>query len=136
MYIEENKDILKGIVFTEFLDLVDDRFGWEVTESIIEKSKSNLSTGGAYTSIGTYPYSEIFILITNLSLHAKVSISKLMKAFGQHLFKRFATNYAVFFENIEDTFTFLKSVDNHIHVEVKKLYPEAEFFKVKIIQIS
>ena len=34
-------------------------------------------------------------------------------------------NYPVFFEH-KNSFEFLKTIDSHIHVEVKKLYPDAE----------
>lgn len=46
---------MKGIIFTEFLDMVDEQFGFEVTEHIIEKAKHQLSTGGSYSAVGTYP---------------------------------------------------------------------------------
>lgn len=120
---------MKGIVFTEFLDMVDDKFGFEVTEHIIEKSKEQLSTGGAYTAVGTYPHDEIIALVIALSQQSHIPIPTLVEVFGEHLLNQFAKNYAGFFENANDTFSFLKSIDNHIHVEVKKLYPDAELPK-------
>ena len=54
---------MKGIVFTEFLDMVEERFGYEVVDQIISESK--LSTDGIYTSVGTYPHSEIVKLLMN-----------------------------------------------------------------------
>lgn len=120
---------MKGIVFTEFLEMVDDKFGFEVTEHIIEKSKSKLSTGGTYTAVGTYPHDEIIALVIALSQQSHIPVSKLVEVFGEHLLSIFAKNYTVFFSSVQDTFSFLKSIDNHIHVEVKKLYPDAELPK-------
>lgn len=120
---------MKGIVFTEFLDMVDDRFGFEVSEQIIEQSKKSLSTGGAYSSIGTYSHNEMFALVGSLSKHLHVPVNKLVHVFGEHLLGQFAKKYGVFFDEAKDTFTFLKSIDNHIHIEVKKLYPDAELPK-------
>ena len=40
---------MKGIVFTEFLDLVEEKFGLEMVDTIIEQS--NLDSGGVYTPI-------------------------------------------------------------------------------------
>ena len=48
---------MKGIVFTEFLDLVEERFGLEMVDAIISQSK--LESKGVYTSIGTYSFSEL-----------------------------------------------------------------------------
>lgn len=120
---------MKGIVFTEFLDMVDDKFGFEVTEHIIEKSKDQLSTGGAYSAVGTYSHAEIIALVSSLSQQSHIPIGHLVEVFGEHLLNQFAKKYSVFFSSAEDTFSFLKSIDNHIHVEVKKLYPDAELPK-------
>ena len=42
---------MKGLVFTEFLELVDEQFSFETCEQIIEMS--DLPSGGIYTSVGT-----------------------------------------------------------------------------------
>jgi hypothetical protein len=114
---------MKGIVFTEFLDMVEKEFGYEVVDHIIEESK--LDSGGVYTSIGTYPHSEIVQLLMNLSSKVLVKPTLLLKAFGKYLFETFAKSYPQFFSAVDNAFDFLKSIDNHIHVEVLKLYPDA-----------
>lgn len=38
---------MKGLVFVEFVEFVEDRFSLETVDRIIEKS--SLATGGAYT---------------------------------------------------------------------------------------
>jgi len=43
---------MKGIVFAEFLDLVEDKFSIEMAERIIDEC--DLPSKGAYTTIGTY----------------------------------------------------------------------------------
>jgi hypothetical protein len=117
---------MKGIVFAEFLEMVEDKFGFDITDDIIEASKGELSTKGAYTSIGTYPHTEMIALVKNLSIATKIPVPKLIHVFGAHLLNQFAKHYPSFFESANNTFTFLKSIDNHIHVEVLKLYPDAE----------
>jgi len=42
---------MKGIVFTEFLDLVEEKFGMEMVDKII--TQSELESEGAYTAVGT-----------------------------------------------------------------------------------
>lgn len=115
---------MKGIVFTEFIELVENAFGLEVADQIIESSQ--LSTGGAYTKVGTYDHHELLRLVSNLSLQANVPVPELVNTFGQHLFKKFAVDYPVFFERAKGTFDLLESVQDVIHVEVRKLYPDAE----------
>jgi len=56
---------MKGIVFTEFLEMVEETFGLETVDYIIYKSE--LKSEGIYTSVGTYDFFEMLILISNLS---------------------------------------------------------------------
>lgn len=114
---------MKGIVFTEFLEMVEDRFGYEVVDHILSESK--LSTEGVYTAVGTYPHSEIVQLLMNLSDKVEVAPTVLLKAFGIYLFDTFLKGYPQFFTAVDNAFDFLHSIDNHIHVEVLKLYPDA-----------
>jgi hypothetical protein len=114
---------MKGIVFTEFLDMVEHEFGYEVVDHIIESSE--LDSDGVYTSVGTYPHSEIVQLLMNLSSKVSVEPELLLNAFGKYLFDTFLKGYPQFFSSVDNAFDFLKSIDNHIHVEVLKLYPDA-----------
>ena len=114
---------MKGIVFTEFLEMVESKFGYEMVDHIIEESK--LESNGIYTSVGTYHHSEIVQLLTNLSSKAEADPMVLLKAFGEYLFDTFLRTYPQFFAAEDNAFDFLKSIDSHIHVEVQKLYPDA-----------
>lgn len=120
---------MKGVVFTEFLDMVEDKFGYEVVDEIIESS--DLPHNGAYTSIGTYPHEEIVTLVVNLSKTTKIDVPTLLHTFGFHLFGQFSKGYPSFFEKTTDAFNFLESIEDYIHVEVKKLYPDAELPRFK-----
>jgi hypothetical protein len=115
---------MKGVVFTEFLEMVTARFGDVVADWIIDESV--LPSGGAYTSVGTYDYVELLTLVTKLSAISKIPVPDLVHAYGTHLFGRFAAGYPVFFKNGHGAFPFLLSVHSFIHVEVRKLYPDAE----------
>ncbi|MDC0359052.1 heme NO-binding domain-containing protein [Oligoflexia bacterium] len=118
---------MKGIVFTEFLDMVEEKFSEKILEEIIEQS--DLSTDGAYTSIGTYDHHELVQLVVALSQQSQIPVPTLVHTFGEHLFGRFATLFPRFFEGVESTFAFLEQIDQVVHVEVLKLYPEAELPK-------
>jgi len=114
---------MKGIVFTEFLDMVEAKFGYSMVDDLIESSE--LSSNGVYTAVGTYHHSEIVALLTNLSEKSKIAPGVLLKSFGEYLFDTFLKQYPQFFAAHSDAFGFLESIDSHIHVEVLKLYPEA-----------
>lgn len=115
---------MKGIVFTEFIEMVEAKFGYEVVDEIL--SDPELPSGGAYTAIGTYSHHEMIVLVMALSKKTNTPLPALLYAFGRHLFHTFVKAYGQFFEHTSDAFSFLESIENHIHVEVKKLYPDAE----------
>ena len=125
---------MKGIVFTEFLDMVEAQYGYEMVDYILEES--NLESNGIYTSVGTYHHGEIVQLLTNLSVKSKEDAMKLLRSFGEYLFETFLKTYPQFFDAENNALDFLKSIDSHIHVEVQKLYPDATLPKFETIEIE
>lgn len=103
--------------------MVEKEHGYEMVDNIINENE--LPSGGSYTSIGTYSHSEMISLLTSLSNKTATEIDTLLHAFGKYIFDTFLTAYPGFFEPINHGFDFLQSIDQHIHVEVKKLYPDA-----------
>lgn len=116
---------MKGVIFTEFLSMVEDAHGLDMVDTIIDNSDLPHS-GGAYTAVGTYPHTEIVSLVINLSKETGVEVSELLKAYGRHLFHRLADLYPAFVNNTNAPLDFLEQVETYIHVEVRKLYPDAE----------
>lgn len=114
---------MKGIVFTEFLELVENNFGLEVVDQIIEGC--DLETGGIYTSVGTYSHKDMFKMVGKLSELKGVPVKDLLEIFGEYFFGTLSRDYPQFM-NQENIFEFLKSIDDYIHPEVLKLYPQAE----------
>ncbi len=123
---------MKGIVFTEFLDMVEEKFGYEMVDHIVTESK--LESNGIYTAIGTYHHAEIVQLLTNLSERTEIDPGVLLRAFGEYLFDTFLRAYPQFFAAETNALSFLESIDRHIHVEVQKLYPEATLPKFETQQ--
>ncbi len=115
---------MKGIVFTEFLDMVDDTFGSVVTDAILNDTKP--PSGGAYTAVGTYPCEEMVALVRTLEHQTGARMPELLKTYGRHLFGRFVVRYPELFTGYQDSFSMLENIDATIHMEVRKLYPDAE----------
>lgn len=115
---------MKGIVFTEFLELVEDKFGLDMVDKIIDAS--NLDSDGVYTSIGTYQFSEMLQLLQNLSKNTKISIDDLLLVYAEHFFGVIEISYPGLLATYKDPIEMLSSIENHIHVEVRKIYPDAE----------
>lgn len=125
---------MKGIVFTEFLEMVEDNFSPEVADGII--ADADLPGGGAYTAVGTYPHAEMGKLVIALSKRTGVNVPDLLKAYGRHLFGRFLAGYPQFFMGVKTSFEFLKTIEGVVHVEVRKLYPDAELPSFETVEIA
>ncbi|MEL6671825.1 MAG: heme NO-binding domain-containing protein [Bacteroidota bacterium] len=123
---------MKGVIFTEFLEMVEGEFGFEIADKIVQEAE--LASGGVYTALGTYDHQEMVSMVVNLSQATEISVPKLLHAFGEHAFGQFSKSYGVFFEKATGTIDFLSRLENYIHVEVLKLYPDAELPRFEIHQ--
>ncbi|CAH1194109.1 HNOB domain-containing protein [Candidatus Nitrotoga sp. BS] len=120
---------MKGVVFTEFMEMVESRMGLDMLDRII--TEAELPNDGAYTSVGTYDHAEMVRLVTALSNATGLSTPQLIFIFGEQLFQRFSVSYPVLFSDVQNAFDFLSRIDGVIHVEVRKLYPDAELPKLE-----
>ncbi len=115
---------MRGIIFTEFLDFAEEQFGMSLVQSVLDKLLLNSS--GAYTAVGNYPYKELeTVLVAVVEEAGSISLNDALFAFGKWLAASFQNKYAQFFDGHSDAITFLSTIDEHIHTEVRKLYPDA-----------
>jgi hypothetical protein len=124
---------MKGIIFTGFLEMIEQKFGYELVDKML--TENDLESKGVYTSIGTYNYSEMVQLIVDLSARTEIAIPILLKEYGKYFFDVLYNSYPHFFKTVPSAFVFLESIENHIHIEVKKIYPKVELptFETKMI---
>lgn len=115
---------MKGTIFVELVKMAEDAFGEKTVDDVLDKA--DLDNGGAFTTVGNYPCSELIKIVTAFSEHSGIAPAELQRMFGHWLMKHFAVEYSEFFEGKKSAFGMLESVDGEIHVEVKKLYPDAE----------
>ncbi|MEH6680474.1 MAG: heme NO-binding domain-containing protein [Sediminicola sp.] len=122
---------MKGIVFTEFLEMVEGRFGLETVDSIIEAS--DLPSEGVYTSVGTYDFNEMVQLLKSLNESTNIPIDDLLYTFGHYLFASLGKAHPDVIKSYTSPIGLLYSIEDHIHVHVQKLYPDAELPTFKIL---
>lgn len=122
---------MKGIVFTEFLEMVENRFSADMVDDIL--TDAVLPSQGVYTAVGTYDHAELVTLVKALADRSSMPVSDLIRAFGYHLFGRFEANYPGFFQGVPDALTFLSGIEDIIHAEVLKLYPDAQVPRFDVI---
>lgn len=122
---------MKGIVYIKFSEMVEEKFGPNVLDDIIEMS--DLPSQGIYTASGYYDHTEIVKLTMSLSKVSKMPPGDLLFAFGDYLFSdlyRMRPELAAF---AKTSFDLISSIDSVIHPEVLKLYPDAQLPKFETI---
>jgi len=114
---------MKGIVFVKFNEFIEELWGDEFWEHMLDEAP--LESEGAYTSVGNYADQELVELILVAMKHKGLTMVQAQNAFGEWLFKELYSMAPPDAHDFKDTFEFLHGVQNVIHVEVKKLNPDA-----------
>ncbi|WP_317043147.1 heme NO-binding domain-containing protein [Polaribacter tangerinus] len=125
---------MKGIIFREFLESIELNYSLSVLDTVI--SKANLPSGAAYTTVGTYSFSEMLLLLNSLSSTTGKSIDDLLLSFGHHFFGVVKRDYSSLLKSYKNALDMISSVESHIHIEVRKIYPDAELPHFKILESS
>ncbi len=115
---------MRGLVFTEFLDFVDQTAGPEMVEDMI--AACDLASGGAYTTVGNYPHDEFLTMLAFLHRATGQNVSEMVMGFGENLFGPLIACHPKILHNGVGLLDFLESIETHIHHEVRKLNPAAE----------
>lgn len=111
---------MKGIIFTTFNDMVEQKIGIGIWDQILTTVKPQ--SEGIYISVEDFPDDELFSMLKELSVITGSPVLELLKAFGHYLFHTLALRHPVFTESEPDLLSFLKSIETVIHKEVNKLY--------------
>ncbi len=115
---------MKGIVFVELIRMAESVMGEEAVDDILDKV--DLESDGAFSAVGNYPCRELLKIVDAVGVELGAPSEVLHRQFGHWMFGRFVDGYPVFFEGKKDGFDMLESIENEVHVEVRKLYPDVE----------
>lgn len=112
---------MKGIVFNLLEEVVTAEHGEDVWDDLVEGS----AVSGAYTAVGTYPDEELFSLVTTASAALQTPADDVVRWFGRNAMPLLVERYPVFFEGHDSTRSFVLTLNDVIHPEVRKLFPGA-----------
>ena len=109
---------MKGVVFNLLAETVSNAHGEEAWDGLLAAA----GLDGAYTSLGSYPDEQMFSLVAVAAEVLGISRNEVLRWFGRSAMPMLATRYGVFFEGHRSARSFLFSVNDIIHPEVRKLY--------------
>jgi hypothetical protein len=118
----DGSDRIKGIIFNLLEQVVVDEHGDDAWDDTLERA----GVGGAYTAVGSYSDAEFLQLLAALPTADDVPSEPQLRWFGAKAFPLLAQRYPAFFVGHDSTVPFLLTLNDIIHPEVRKLYPDAD----------
>lgn len=123
---------MNGLLFTEFMEMVETTWSFDMVDTLIDRSQ--ISSGGIYTAVGSYPQEEMLALINALADATETPTDQIERDFGQYLFRRFTLEYPHYFIGIRDCFQFLARIDEIAQIIVRKHFPDTDPPKIIVEQ--
>lgn len=113
---------MKGIIFNVAEKAVVELLGFEAWEDLLDDA----GVDGDYTALGTYPDEELIALVVAAAEKTGHDPSDVQRLIGRHALPHLVASVEEFIDREAHVFDFLASIHTIIHVEVKKLDPNAK----------
>jgi predicted hydrocarbon binding protein len=113
---------LKGIVFNLLEEVVTRDYSADTWDDLLEAA----SVDGSYTSLGSYPDEDLSKLVTAASSALQQSPEDVIRWFGRRAVPLLADKYPRLFQPHTSTRSFILTLNEIIHPEVRKIYPGAD----------
>ena len=113
---------MKGIIFNVVQQVVTDAHGEDTWDALLDAA----GLDGAYTSLGSYPDEHLFRLVAAAASALGQPPDQILRQLGEGAIPVLAEKYPIFFADHTSTRTFLLTLNDVIHKEVCKLYPDAQ----------
>jgi hypothetical protein len=123
---------MKGTVFVALNDYVERQYGIAEWNGLLAEVAP--ASNGIYTSLLNYDDKEFCDLLRALCVRVSVSSEYFLRDFGIFLFDVLNRKYPIFTDIQAGLMDFLAAVEGVVHVEVKKLFPEAYLPSLKVIR--
>lgn len=115
---------MKGIIFNLLEQFVSENWGDKVYEEIL--NECSLETKGPFVGPGSYPDSDLMAIVSKGVEKSGIALPELLRKFGRFCIPILAEKFPDFVTPYKHPRDFLKTVDNIIHLEVKKLWEDAK----------
>lgn len=112
---------MKGVIFNLLEDAIARAHGHAAWDGLLTMA----GLEGAYTSLGSYPDSEIVRLVDAAATALGQSPADVLRWFGRSAIPLLSERYEPYFASHQNAKSFVASVNAIIHPEVRKLYAGA-----------
>ena len=113
---------MKGIVFNLLEEVVTREYSADTWDDLLDAASLN----GSYTSLGSYPDEDLSKLVMAASSALQQPPADVIRWFGRSAVPLLAEKYPGFFRPHTSTRSFVLTLNEIIHPEVRKIYPGAD----------
>lgn len=118
-----------GVVYTSFIEMVEERFSPDVADDLLENPQ--LKYDGVYTSVGSYDHGDMIRMVVHLSELTDIPVDDLVKAFAEYLFAQLASRYPDVLGDRERMLDFLEVIATSVHTGAQAL-PQCRAAPVRV----
>lgn len=112
---------MKGIVFNILEQVVTREHGEETWDSLLDAA----GLDGAYSAVGSYPDEQLVAIVGAASEALATPADDIVRWFGRVALPEFQVRYPAFFDGHTSARSFILTLNDIIHPEVRKLFPGA-----------
>lgn len=112
---------MKGVIFNVVEEVVVDLWSDDVWDDILDRA----GLDGAYTSLGNYADDQLLALVEAASQLTGMTAAELTRTIGRQALPRLIERLPDAMDGVDDGEALLRRVNDIIHPEVLKLYPDA-----------
>jgi hypothetical protein len=113
---------MKGILFNVVEDVVTEALSADAWDDVIDAA----GVGGSYTSLASYPDTDLFAIVAAIAAATDLSPDDTYRLAGRLGFKHLARRNPHILQGTDGWQQLIMSLDDIIHPEVRKMYPDAE----------
>lgn len=113
---------MKGVVFNLLEELVRKEFG----ESEWHRVRQDADVDASFDSLATYPDAVLRKLVAAVARRAQKTPGEALQWFGRHSMPLLALRYPALFDSQDSARSFILTLNDIIHPEVRRQYPGAD----------
>lgn len=113
-----------GFLFTQLIKIAEDKLGEDRFDEVMDQL--SLSNGGAYITVGDYPFEDLPVLVHGIADAMDVTIPDLQRQLGEAIFDYVKDARPDLFHEEETLQGFLTNLQTVLAAEVRKLYQDGE----------
>ena len=112
---------MKGVVFNVVEEVVTELYDADTWDDLLD----SVGLDGAYTALGNYGDDQLAAIVDAAAAATGTTVTELWRTVGRLALPKLAARLRGVVDDAHDARTFLTSVNDIIHPEVRTLYPES-----------